>query len=298
MRRFLRFRLSTLLLDIVCLAMALAWWRDRQTLRLAWTKDREALLGELEDAKVWRQVLSDAGSLRGPIDFEEEEENGRNLEHFFAVRTVPKELGIEFTKPNPALLEKAVGLLDDELFWVRAATTACLRYLQTPENAAEIVRHLTRLLDDRDLQVRREAVEGLVQSGAPSAIGILEKWLATEKDPYMIVALVDALGRLESSIDFLPTLGDLLKQRGHEVRYLALRQLNRAGRRAPERAVVLALPLLASDEWWVRVEAAAVVGNLGQPSDVPILLQAYRQEAHFYARPKIAGALMQLEAKR
>jgi HEAT repeat protein len=296
MRGFFRFRLSTFLLLVVCLAISFAWWKDHGDLRR-----------ELEDAKGWRQVLRDAGTLRGQLSNETVRDLGMQIWES-ELRGRARHLGVEVDNRDSVALERTVQLLDDPSPLVRQAATWCLGQLAAPDVASEIVKHLTQALRDSDDIVRGLAVQGLKQFSGPAffnktvrplARTILEDRLTSESDPYVVLEIVDALDHLASRANLFAKTCDLMTHSDAAVRCDAVRRLGRVGKSEARRATSLLLQILADDESYVRSEAALVIGDLGEVAvAVPALQKAHRQEEDPGVRRSIANALAHLEANR
>src|SRR5262245_52891543 len=63
MRRFFRFRVSTLLIAIACCAVAFAWWKDRQDSRRSQAAIEDRLQWQIRAAELWREACREGAQL-------------------------------------------------------------------------------------------------------------------------------------------------------------------------------------------------------------------------------------------
>jgi HEAT repeat protein len=138
-------------------------------------------------------------------------------------------------------------------------------------DAAEAVPEVSRLLDSSDGDARRDAQFALAAIGpaAAPAVPQLSQSLSSENEEVQYSAIY-ALGRIgEQAKDACPELMKVLEREEEFPRIAALWALSRIDPGRPE-VVETGVPLLAkalqSDREAVRAEAAATLGEIGEPA--------------------------------
>lgn len=138
---------------------------------------------------------------------------------------------------------------------------------------------LRRCLGHPDEGVRREALRGLVRIGGPEAEEALIDCLDPSRDPLLRHLAAVSLGTLRSSRAVEPLLGVVTEGdpflRTYPLKKDALAALGKIGDR---RAVPSLVALLRSRPWFfrrrgeeLRCQAAAVLGQIGEPALLPLL---------------------------
>jgi HEAT repeat protein len=185
-------------------------------------------------------------------------------------------------------LARELGLVDRYLKqlrsrrrWVRARAAENLGYLGGPEE----VEPLARLLSDDDETVRAVAARALARIGSEAAARSLARSLddASELTSLRVADNLEKLGPLA-----VGSLLGALRSRKRQARLLAVRVLGNL--KATEARG--ALRRIVRHDWDPNVKAQAVLalGKIGDPEDLPEILQATRDEAWF-VRVQGANAL-------
>ncbi len=287
MRRFLRFRLSTLLLAIVCCALALAWWGDR-----------ERLQRELEEARTWRQVLRDVEIPRSRLPHMDAEML-RQID--VLIRRTEREeqlrrFGIDTTSDEGMMLERLAALLDDDRAEARQAAAYRLGKLGSSRIAPDVLRHLHRALQDGESAVRSQAVDSLEMIGSPEAISLLREALDAGAHADTSLDILDALDSAHAAVDPVAKLRQFLQDADADVRRRAVRRLGERPAAEVRSAQQDLIAMLHDDDPAVRSQAAQAVANVvAADTAVPALLRAYRQEEEAEVRRSLAGALARIE---
>lgn len=155
-------------------------------------------------------------------------------------------IGVLAALKLPAARERLLAVLQGEpLVRVRAAAAFALGNLAKGDASAAVVQALALAADDKDVNVRFEAISGLARLGAP---GVTATFIKAVRDH-------DADVRIEA-IDALALLAD------------------------PAARAVLEERLQEDLKPGVRGHAAIALGNLKGPESVPLLLTRLARERH------------------
>ncbi len=191
-------------------------------------------------------------------------------------------------------LARDLGLVDRYLRdlrsrrrWRRARAAQNLGHF----GGGEVVPELGKLFDDEDETVRAVAVRALARIGGPEAVGILVRTLdnPSELTRLRVAENLDRAGYLA-----VPPLIELLEsavEPGEKHPYgpvLASQVLG--GLRAPEARPALRLAAEAGPNGDIRAQAALALGKIGDPDDVPLLLET-ALDAEWPARTQAANSL-------
>ena len=155
--------------------------------------------------------------------------------------------------------------------------------------------HMEAMLEDRSLYVRGAAVHALASVDSVEAIYVIREMLA--EDSWIDLTrtqAINALGRIDTPEAWGMLLSQLARATRRESRQAAIAALlARSTGREAELATAL-VPLLESDDLFIRQDAAAALGRLGQPSSIGALEARRRVEAESRVANVIDAALAAL----
>jgi HEAT repeat protein len=185
-------------------------------------------------------------------------------------------------------LAERLGLVDRYLEdvgsyrrWRRARAAENLGYF----GGEHSVRPLGRLLADSDETVRAVAARALARIGTPEAAQILAKTL---NDPSELTRLRMAENLERSGSLAIEPLVEILKNGKPQAQILAARVLGNL--RAVEARPALREAMLGGSLADIRAQATLALGKIGDPEDVPGLLQASADE-FWPVRAQVASSL-------
>jgi HEAT repeat protein len=206
------------------------------------------------------------------------------------------------------VFERLTLLLDTGSVNVRAAAARSLgryRAERTPEGIALNMRAIAALekaLSDTSLFVVAEAAASLGSMGAPEAAPVLARLLQHPSDPVRLAA-AQALEQLDNPT-ILPELYQGLYDPVGSVRFSLVGALGKtaASGRLKEAEVAgvarrLSDTLLRDSDPGVRSRAATVIGDLGGPSDLPLLFERTRATEDNRVQVKAWSALVEIIAR-
>ncbi|TCJ16438.1 HEAT repeat domain-containing protein [Rubrobacter taiwanensis] len=179
------------------------------------------------------------------------------------------------------LVDRYLRRLKSRRRWKRAQAAENLGYLGGPD----VVEPLTALLSDRDETVRAVAARALARLGTPGAARALVRSL---DDPSEVTSLrvaenLEKLGPLATE----PLLA-VLRTRKRRARVLAARILGNL--KATEARGILRRIALRDWDVDLRAQAVLALGKIGNPDDLPEIIEAARDEA-WPVRAQAANAL-------
>jgi hypothetical protein len=283
MRRLLQFRLSTCLLAVVCSAVGLAWWKDREDLK------RE--LQDLRlDVETWRRVLSYVAEcpgwnpravpqVRHPLD-------ELTMTHL-------RLLGMDVI-PQNATVEAIAAFLDCPDVDPRLLAVCRLGDLLTHQTAPDLLPHLSRALSDSNRRVRFLAAQALGRLDSQEVIILLEQAIASETNSSVKKEIDSILQRMPSRISAGLRDADCYE------RLQALRCLYEHFE-AEEAAFAIPrlVEMLDDPDAEVRYLVARAIERLAPlDSAISATFHAFRQEQNDRVRHAMARTLAQLEARR
>jgi HEAT repeat protein len=179
------------------------------------------------------------------------------------------------------LVDRYLEYLGSRRRWRRARAAENLGYF----GGERSVRPLGRLLADSDETVRAVAARALARIGTPETAEILAKTL---NDPSELTRL-----RMAENLERVGTLAieplvEIFKNGKPQAQILAARVLGNL--RAAETRSVLREAMLGGSFTDLRAQATLALGKIGDPEDIPALLEASADES-WPVRAQVANAL-------
>jgi hypothetical protein len=298
MRRFLTFRVSTLLLAMVTLAVSFAWWHDREELRR-----------ELEEGRQLRQVLR-----QGIQHYEQRMIRESWFHHQLAphVDTFTtqmhehlsayfgsdegKALSEEINgSPKSGVTEKAAKLTKHKNPWVRAWA---VRYLSNLPGTAAIPQFETALEDDEEA-VRWAGFVGLEALG-PEALPAVPSLRRVAKGPpsKLAVGALALLLRFDTPGEIVEQLLGVIEEGDNATRAFAISLLHEVPASAGATAIPKLVELLDDADTDVRHQAIDALGSVGSGDRVTRdLLGRYEATDSAVEREGFRYAIQRIEAR-
>ncbi len=136
--------------------------------------------------------------------------------------------------------------------------------------------YLHSLLNDKNVEVRRETVLALKRLGATQSVPILIETLRTEKDFWVKYDIARALGTLGDQRAVYALINALMKEKNWYVKSACIEALGRIG---SDKAMSILFNILITDAGedagWARTKAAWALAAIGEKS-IPLLTNALR----------------------
>jgi HEAT repeat protein len=186
--------------------------------------------------------------------------------------------------------------LDDEESDVRKAA---IRALKRTGAATAVVPAITKVLDDKNEEVRIEALLALSSFGREASTAIPQVILRVhDRHDWVKTAAIEALAKIASADVAVPAIIELVRFPNHEVRRRVAEDLAAIGPAAAKAVPQLARQLTRDDDDEVRMAMADALGAIDRGSDAAIgaLTQALSDD-HAYVRTHAAMALGQIGPK-
>ena len=161
--------------------------------------------------------------------------------------------------------------------------------------ASSLVPHVAALLEDSSLYVRGAAIRALASTDTAAAMAVIRTMLTRDSWTDLTrTQAIHALGRIETPEAWTLLAAHLAPATRRESRQAAVAALlaRSAGREAELAAALV--PLLESDDLFIRQDAAAALGRLGQASSIAALEARRRVEAESRVANVIDAALSAL----
>jgi len=135
---------------------------------------------------------------------------------------------------------------------------------------------LHSLLNDKNVEVRRETALALKRLGATQSVPILIEALRTEKDPWVKYDIARALGMPGNQSAVYALINALMKEKNWYVKSACIEALGRIG---SDKAMRVLFDILITDAGedaaWARTKAAWALAAIGEKS-IPLLTNALR----------------------
>ena len=136
--------------------------------------------------------------------------------------------------------------------------------------------YLHSLLNDKNVEVRRETVLALKRLGATQSAPILVETLRTEKDPEVKYDIARTLGMPRNQSAVYALINALMKEKNWHVKSACIEALGRIG---SDKAMSILFNILITDAGedaaWARTKAAWALAAIGEKS-IPLLTNALR----------------------
>ena len=136
--------------------------------------------------------------------------------------------------------------------------------------------YLHSLLNDKNVEVRRETVLALKRLGATQSAPILVETLRTEKDPEVKYDIARTLGMPRNQSAVYALINALMKEKNWYVKSACIEALGRIG---SDKAMSILFNILITDAGedaaWARTKAAWALAAIGEKS-IPLLTNALR----------------------
>ncbi|OHB44682.1 MAG: hypothetical protein A2094_01800 [Planctomycetes bacterium GWE2_41_14] len=136
--------------------------------------------------------------------------------------------------------------------------------------------YLHSLLNDKNVEVRRETVLALKRLGATQSAPILVETLRTEKDPEVKYDIARTLGMPGNQSAVYALINALMKEKNWHVKSACIEALGRIG---SDKAMSILFNILITDAGedaaWARTKAAWALAAIGEKS-IPLLTNALR----------------------
>jgi len=136
--------------------------------------------------------------------------------------------------------------------------------------------YLHSLLNDKNVDVRRETVLALKRLGATQSVPILIETLRTEQDSWVKYDIARALGMLADQRAVYALINALMKEKNWHVKSACVEALGRLG---SDKAMSILFNILITDAGedaaWARTKAAWALAAIGEKS-IPLLTNALR----------------------
>ncbi|MBM2834222.1 MAG: glpQ 1 [Candidatus Brocadiaceae bacterium] len=136
--------------------------------------------------------------------------------------------------------------------------------------------YLHSLLNDKNVEVRRETVLALKRLGATQSVPILIETLRTEKDSWVKYDIARALGMPGNQSAVYALINALMKEKNWYVKSACIEALGRIG---SDKAMSILFNILITDAGedaaWARTKAAWALAAIGEKS-IPLLTNALR----------------------
>ena len=136
--------------------------------------------------------------------------------------------------------------------------------------------YLRSLLNDKNVEVRRETVLALKRLGATQSAPILVETLRTEKDPEVKYDIARTLGMPRNQSAVYALINALMKEKNWHVKSACIEALGRIG---SDKAMSILFNILITDAGedaaWARTKAAWALAAIGEKS-IPLLTNALR----------------------
>ena len=136
--------------------------------------------------------------------------------------------------------------------------------------------YIQRLLNDKNVEVRRETVLALKRLGATQSVPILIETLRTEKDPWVKYDIARALGMPGNQSAVYALINALMKEKNWYVKSACIEALGHIG---SDKAMSILSHILITDAGedaaWARTKAAWALAAIGEKS-IPLLTNALR----------------------
>jgi len=306
MRRWLQFRMSTLLWLIVACANAFGWWRDHEAQR------RTLQQSELRRQALWmahrdrmRQMITSPQLLLfaddADVTVEPFYKYSSGLAFYkFASGLSPPSSGStiiarpDTIKPDEGAVESLIKLLADKDAKTRARAARTLGAFGKEAKAA--APELLNALEDRDKTVRHHAIWALGRLGEDAAKALPSLTAIMHSDSSELAGLAaQAVRRLNPKADITPQFVELLRHANADTRRRAAAELGVGGDRAKV-AVSGLISLLEDPNPEVRRAGALAVSKLA-PRDEALqtLTLAFGNEADQAAKLHLALLLAELD---